>query len=150
MQTQNNPDNAFIIVDGVHIFVLTKEITTVGRMADNDLVVDNPRISRYHASIELTDNTYFMVDLNSTGGTSLNGNKVTRTALKPGDVISLAGVPLIYGEYAQGAPLGDFHSTSVSGRKKTETKMSATGSQEVEAADHYLDLFEQGKEDEDE
>jgi pSer/pThr/pTyr-binding forkhead associated (FHA) protein len=37
-------------------------------------------------------------DLNSTGGTFVNGKRVTQSMLYPGDVISLAGVPLIYGQ----------------------------------------------------
>jgi pSer/pThr/pTyr-binding forkhead associated (FHA) protein len=40
-----------------------------------------------------------LVDLNSTGGTYINGNKITESILYPGDVISLAGVTLIYRQH---------------------------------------------------
>jgi pSer/pThr/pTyr-binding forkhead associated (FHA) protein len=40
---------------------------------------------------------YVIFDLQSTGGTTVNGRAVVKQALVPGDVISLAGVPLVYG-----------------------------------------------------
>jgi pSer/pThr/pTyr-binding forkhead associated (FHA) protein len=39
-----------------------------------------------------------LFDLNSTGGTYVNGQRIYQHALKAGDVISLSGVPVIYGE----------------------------------------------------
>ena len=39
-----------------------------------------------------------MFDLNSTGGTQVNGKPVHQSHLAPGDVISLAGLPLVYGQ----------------------------------------------------
>ncbi len=41
---------------------------------------------------------YVLFDLNSTGGTFVNGQRITQFTLRPGDVISLAGVTIIYGE----------------------------------------------------
>jgi pSer/pThr/pTyr-binding forkhead associated (FHA) protein len=41
---------------------------------------------------------YMIFDLNSTGGTFVNGIQITQQELTPGDLISLAGVPLIYGQ----------------------------------------------------
>jgi pSer/pThr/pTyr-binding forkhead associated (FHA) protein len=39
-----------------------------------------------------------LFDLNSTGGTFVNGQRTSQTVLYPGDVISLAGVALIFGQ----------------------------------------------------
>jgi pSer/pThr/pTyr-binding forkhead associated (FHA) protein len=58
----------------------------------------DPRVSRAHAQIRAIRGQYVLFDLNSTGGTMVNGRRVHQCALKPGDVISLSGVPLIYGE----------------------------------------------------
>ena len=45
-----------------------------------------------HAQIRLVNKQYFVVDMNSTGGTFVNGAKVLQAILYPGDQISLAGV----------------------------------------------------------
>lgn len=56
------------------------------------------RVSRTHAQLRAVHGHYVLFDLNSTGGTYVNGQRISQHALKAGDVISLSGVPLIYGE----------------------------------------------------
>lgn len=94
------PHNAFLIVEGSQVFPLNRSVVNIGRRSDNHLVIDDPRVSRTHAQLRVVRGQYVLFDLNSTGGTTLNGHPVSQAALKPGDVISLAGVPLIYGEDA--------------------------------------------------
>jgi pSer/pThr/pTyr-binding forkhead associated (FHA) protein len=65
---------------------------------DNHLILDDPRVSRAHAQLRAVQGHYVLFDLNATGGTYVNGQRITQYTLKPGDVISLAGVPIIYGE----------------------------------------------------
>ncbi len=97
---QNNtiPNNAFIIVEGKQIFPLHRMVINIGRRPDNHLTLQDPRVSRSHAQIRAIRGQYVLFDLNSTGGTLVNGRRVNQCILKPGDVISLSGVPLIYGE----------------------------------------------------
>lgn len=92
------PSNAFLIVDGNQVFPLDRTVINIGRRADNHLVLADPRVSRAHAQIRAIRGQYVLFDLNSTGGTMVNGRRVNQYTLKPGDVISLSGVPLIYGE----------------------------------------------------
>lgn len=92
------PRNAFLIIDGNRVFSLDRVVINIGRRADNHLVLEDPRISRSHAQIRAIRGQYVLFDLNSTGGTIVNGRRINQCALKPGDVISLSGVPLIYGE----------------------------------------------------
>lgn len=92
------PRNAFLIVDGERVFPLNHTVVNIGRRADNHLVLSDLRISRTHAQIRAVRGQYVLFDLNSTGGTMVNGRRVHQCALKPGDVITLSGVPLIYGE----------------------------------------------------
>jgi len=92
------PNNAFLIVEGDRVFPLSQMVVNIGRRADNHLVLSDPRVSRAHAQIRAIRGQYVLFDLNSTGGTMVNGRRVHQCALKPGDVISLSGVPLIYGE----------------------------------------------------
>ncbi|GAB4503758.1 MAG: hypothetical protein Fur0043_07500 [Anaerolineales bacterium] len=92
------PENAFLIVDGVKVFPLTQAVINIGRRLDNQLVIDDPRISRSHAQLRAIKGRYVLFDLNSTGGTYVNGQKVSQSVLYPGDVISLAGVALVFGQ----------------------------------------------------
>lgn len=92
------PENAFIIIEGVKIFPLSTSVINVGRRMDNQLVIDDPRISRNHAQLRAINGRFVLFDLNSTGGTYVNGQRTSQCVLYPGDVISLAGVTLIFGQ----------------------------------------------------
>lgn len=92
------PENAFLIVEGVKIYPLKETVINVGRRLENHLVIDDPRISRNHAQLRAINGRYVLFDLNSTGGTFVNGQRTSQTVLYPGDVISLAGVALIFGQ----------------------------------------------------
>jgi len=89
---------AFLIVGGTNVFTLTQAVTNIGRRLDNHIVVDDPRVSRYHAQIRYVRNRFLIFDLNSTGGTYVNGQRTTQSVLYPGDVISLAGLPIVFGQ----------------------------------------------------
>jgi hypothetical protein len=95
---ENIPSNAFLIVHGTKVFPLDRTVINIGRRMDNHLVVDDPRVSRNHSQLRAIKGRFVVFDLNSTGGTFVNGQRVNQTILYPGDVISLAGVPLIYGQ----------------------------------------------------
>jgi hypothetical protein len=92
------PENAFLIVEGVKVYPLKDTVVNVGRRLENHLVIDDPRISRNHAQLRAINGRYVLFDLNSTGGTFVNGQRTSQTVLYPGDVISLAGVALIFGQ----------------------------------------------------
>lgn len=92
------PQNAFLIVNGVRMVPLTQMVVNLGRRETNTIVADDVRVSRAHAQMRAIRGVYYLFDLNSTGGTFVNGERISRAALKPGDVISLAGYPLIYSQ----------------------------------------------------
>ena len=92
------PENAFLIVEGVKIFPLNLPVVNIGRRLDNQLIIDDPRVSRNHAQLRAIKGRYVVVDLNSTGETFVNGQRASQSVLYPGDVISLAGVALIFGQ----------------------------------------------------
>ena len=71
-------------------FVLTMNRVTLGRGADNDLVLPSFEVSRLHAVIEYDGQHYLLSDLDSSNGTFLNGRSVARrTALRDCDVIAI-------------------------------------------------------------
>jgi hypothetical protein len=92
------PENAFLIVEGVKVFPLVLPVVNIGRRLDNQLIIDDPRVSRNHAQLRVIKGRYVIFDLNSTGGMFVNGQRTSQTVLYPGDVISLAGVALIFGQ----------------------------------------------------
>ena len=92
------PVNAFLIVNGVRIFPLTQSTINIGRRTDNHLIIDDKRISRVHAQLRAIKSRYVIFDLDSRGGTFVNDQRIHQSILYPGDVISLAGVPLVFGQ----------------------------------------------------
>jgi hypothetical protein len=91
------PSGAFLIIDGGKMYPLTQAVTNIGRLKGNDLVIPDGRISRRHAQLRLAQPRFMLFDLGSSGGTYVNGRKITQCALQPGDIISLAGVALVFG-----------------------------------------------------
>ncbi|MFC1936137.1 FhaA domain-containing protein [Chloroflexota bacterium] len=98
--SQNIPPKAFLIVGGSKVFTLEQEVVNIGRKLENHLVIDDPRVSRNHGQLRAVKGSYMIFDLDSSGGTFVNGERITQTALYPGDVVSLAGVPIVYGQDA--------------------------------------------------
>jgi pSer/pThr/pTyr-binding forkhead associated (FHA) protein len=91
------PPNAFFIVDGIKFYPLVKAVINIGRRLENDLVIDDPRVSRNHAQLRAIEGNYVLFDLSSTSGTFVNGNRVSsETIIYPNDTISLGGVKLSY------------------------------------------------------
>ncbi len=62
---------------------------TVGRLPENDIVIDNLSVSRKHAVIHSVRSGYVVRDLGSKNGTLLNGEKVEHGELKGGDTITI-------------------------------------------------------------
>src|SRR4051794_3818241 len=70
-----------------HIF--DKGTITIGAMEDNDLVVSDDTVSRYHCKIVQEDTSYLLCDLGSTNGTFINRVRIKEAYLKPGCTIGL-------------------------------------------------------------
>lgn len=68
---------------------------TIGREG-NDIVLDNPQVSRRHAVIERANGHHVLRDVGSTNGTFVNGKRVTQHPLIPGDVIQIGAFKLVY------------------------------------------------------
>ena len=80
-----------IPVNGGQPIVLKRDVTVVGRKSELcDIQIDKNSISKIHCLIIKTDGLLFVRDLCSTNGTRVNGQKITRGALLPGDELSLA------------------------------------------------------------
>ena len=59
-----------------HTFPLNKNILSIGRMDDNDIVIDDPGVSRYHARLTRSEGKWILEDLGSSNGTFINGQRI--------------------------------------------------------------------------
>ncbi len=98
--------DAFLIVQGRQHIALDRPVTRIGRRMDNDIVLDTPSISRQHAQIRWRQRYFVLYDVSRHGQTAVNGTPVREHILRPGDVISLSDVMLVYGE-GRDEPLDD-------------------------------------------
>ena len=64
--------------------VLEKKRSVLGRSRDADVRIEDPNISRRHAEIVQEGSTYWLVDLGSTNGTEVGGQRVQRARLDDG------------------------------------------------------------------
>lgn len=67
---------------------------TIGRALDNDIILDDRRVSRHHARITISGQTIQITDLGSANGTAVNGLPVTNSHLEDGDTVSVGGLEL--------------------------------------------------------
>lgn len=75
-----------------HTYAVLRTPTRLGRLPDNDIVVNDKRVSRYHAEIVQRGGTWLVRDTGSTNGTAINGRLVREAPLTTGDRISLGGL----------------------------------------------------------
>jgi hypothetical protein len=88
----------FLILEGRRHVNLTQPVVSIGRALDNDVIIDDPRVSRHHAQLRHRYGHYVLYDLDSSGGTRINDYPVEECVLHSGDVISFADVEVVYGE----------------------------------------------------
>lgn len=69
---------------------------TLGRSPENDVVVDDRRVSRRHAEVRVRLGKHTLYDLGSTNGTFVNGRRISEVVLSNGDRITLGAAVLIY------------------------------------------------------
>ena len=70
---------------------------TLGRSADNDLVVPEPLASRHHARLEMRAGRWYVIDLDSANGTLLNRQRVSgEQALNAGDLIAIGETVFVF------------------------------------------------------
>ena len=92
------PGRPFLILGGLRHVNLLQPVVSIGRALDNDVIIEDPRVSRHHAQLRRRYGRYVLYDLGSSGGTQINGYPVEECVLHAGDVISFAGVQVIYSE----------------------------------------------------
>ncbi|MPZ97981.1 MAG: DUF2662 domain-containing protein [Dehalococcoidia bacterium] len=72
------------------------EDTSIGRAEENDVTLADRAVSRRHATVQLEDGQFVVVDLDSANGTQLNGRLVRRAALDDGDRLHFGTTEVIF------------------------------------------------------
>ena len=75
-------------------YIFDQSTINLGAMDDNDLVVDDETVSRYHCKIYQDENSYIVQDLGSTNGTFVNRVRIKEAYLKPGCTVGIGNTEL--------------------------------------------------------
>jgi Protein of unknown function (DUF3662)/FHA domain len=92
---------ATLTVDGKR-HQLDKRRVVIGRSRDCDLQVADSNVSRRHAEVRQEGAAYWVVDLDSTNGTEVNGRRLKRAKLRPGDTITVGATELVFRQEPEG------------------------------------------------
>lgn len=80
----------------VQRYVFDKDIISIGRSRDNDIVVDNLSVSRNHARLRRQNGKYILTDLHSANGTYVNNVRISKTEIVDNDVITLGKHTILF------------------------------------------------------
>ena len=90
----------FLVLEGVDKGRVYKDLpipVTIGREEGNGLRLNDERVSRFHAKVQVEDGDIILTDLDSTNGTRVNGTAVQIRRLRPGDQVSIGRTMLLFG-----------------------------------------------------
>lgn len=90
--------NPMLHVGGEGVATLAKSIINIGRESGNDIVIADAYISRHHLQLRKSLGAFTLFDVNSRGGTRVNGNAVAEHRLQNGDVINIGHSTLVYSD----------------------------------------------------
>jgi ABC-type multidrug transport system ATPase subunit/pSer/pThr/pTyr-binding forkhead associated (FHA) protein len=75
---------------------LVKPVVTIGRDISNQVHINHPTVSMFHAQVHKQGNVFELMDRNSTNGTYVNGTRITRQRLQPRDRITLGAIQFVF------------------------------------------------------
>ncbi len=92
-----------------------KEEVRIGSMEDNDVVISDDTVSRYHCKIAQEDTGYVLIDQRSTNGTFINKVRVREAFLKPGSIVSVGQSQLRFSAREEEVQIVPSHNTRCAG-----------------------------------
>jgi len=90
-----DPEVVSLTVDGAR-HLIEKRRVVIGRSKDCDIQVRDANVSRQHAEVRQEGTAYWLVDLDSTNGTEVNGQREKRAKLENGDKITVGSTELLF------------------------------------------------------
>jgi pSer/pThr/pTyr-binding forkhead associated (FHA) protein len=94
----------FHVLDGVDKGRVFRDLSipvTIGREEGNLLRLNDERVSRFHAKVQIDGGDVILTDLESTNGTRVNGNPVSIRRLRPGDQVGMGRSTLLFGTHEE-------------------------------------------------
>lgn len=83
-----------LVLPGGERVVLGETIVSIGRLGDSTLVLEDSNVSRSHAEIRPHGTGFKLVDLGSTNGSKVNGQRVGERQLRDGDVLEFGSITI--------------------------------------------------------
>jgi predicted component of type VI protein secretion system len=127
----------FQILEGVDKGRIFREVATpltIGREEGNGLRLNDERVSRFHAKVQVDGGDFILTDLDSTNGTRVNGTVVQIRRLRYGDRVGVGRSLLLFGSNEDiAARLADLQSQSASLAEAAGEAMQAEGPATIQA-----------------
>src|SRR3954465_12024773 len=98
------PAVTFQVLEGIDKGRIFRDLATpvsIGREEGNLLRLNDERVSRYHAKVQVDNEDVILTDLESTNGTRINGPPVQIRRVRPGDRIGIGRSTLVFGSTAE-------------------------------------------------
>jgi FHA domain-containing protein len=88
-------ESIWLTVDGER-YPVDKRVLVLGRAQDCDVRISDPNVSRRHAELRQEETSYWIVDLGSTNGMEVNGQRLRQAKLEGGDRITLGSTDVVF------------------------------------------------------
>ena len=88
-------ESVWLTVDGER-FPVDKRVVVLGRAQDCDVQISDPNVSRRHAELRQEETSYWIVDLGSTNGMEVNGQRLRQAKLEGGDRVTLGSTDVVF------------------------------------------------------
>lgn len=123
-------------------FSITSQRVSIGRDTTCDIKLDDPKISRVHAFIEVIDTEVYFRDNNSTNGSRINDETVSHRKLEAGDVIQLGAIELALLEHSDSQTISFTHTESevTSAFKTSDFNVDQLANKFDQIFDYYKDF----------
>lgn len=129
----------FQVLDGLErgeIYSDLEPPLTIGREDENDIRLNDERVSRYHAKIQVDEDHVILTDLDSTNGTRVNGHPIQMHVLQIGDQILIGRCLLLFGSPEQLEERID----ELRGQREDDSEGTVTSASPPNAADAIAEL----------
>ena len=95
-------ENWYLKIFPLDILIAIKDNFSVGKSMDNDLIINNPTISRHHLKFERKDGNFYLTDLGSSNHTFVNNKEIEEIKLEDQMIVRLSNaieIKIIRGTY---------------------------------------------------
>ncbi|HXR64753.1 MAG TPA: FHA domain-containing protein [Ktedonobacteraceae bacterium] len=128
------------------IVPLRNTVFTIGRSPNNELFINHVTVSRHHAEVRPDGPGFSIIDLGSTSGTFVNGERLVPhmpRQLHPGDAVQVGSFPLLYEEKHTVLSLDAMPTTSMASPSSPDWPLSGAVAQSGNSADNLPEQVEQ-------